>query len=497
MKSLLFVLLITSCSIQRSFTKKIASVHKEIQPSEINERIPPLKLNEDIDKFIQILEEVHINPYLNISKESYYRTADSLKKSITDSLTRQQFYQVFTPLVDLLKDSHTGVKFPEGIWKHNQYVANGLYFPIDVLLTADKKIYIKQDYSENHIPQMTQILSINSVNAEYIINTFLKYEPSPVERSSIKRLEGKFIDFMWWVLDFNGTYTVETNIGTFKVEGQTWNQYKKNRDAYRQTMFNEQINKTLKTIPDGTFLLKIPSFSGSPSEFKIRMEEQFKAIQREGYNNLIIDVRDNGGGNDDNGRTVIDYITDKPYSEALASVFIIRRSKRLNHYFRLQYKGIVRWMVTIRTATWFDKDLRKFYKSYLKTTLGENDTIYVPLKEPNENPYRFKGKVYVLSNHNSYSATTAFLGAIKDFGIGTIVGTESGDNPTEFGNNYYFELPNSRLLCHSSTTFMIRPSGDTDMTHGVIPDYYVEQTLEDTNNHIDTVLEYTLRLIGE
>jgi hypothetical protein len=501
MKQVLLVLLIfliSSCSIlQRSYEKKIASIHKEIQPSEINEKIPAIKLRADIDKFIQILEEVHVNPYLKISKESFYHAADSLKKSITDSLTRQQFYQVFTPFVDLLNDSHTGVKFPEGIWKYNQYVANGLYFPIDVLLTSDKRIYVKYDYSENNILQQAQILSINSVKAEEIINTFLKYEQSPVEKSSIKRLEGKFIDFMWWVLDFKGPYTVETNIGTYKVEGQTWDQYKKNRSALKQAINKSQDNKTLKTNTDKTFLLKISSFSGSPSEFKTKMEEQFKTIQLKGYDNLIIDVRDNSGGNDDNARTIIDYITSKPYSEALSSVFIIKRSKRLDNYFRLQYKGTVRWMITIRTATWFDKEFRKVYKSYLKTPYGENDTIYVPLKAPHENPYRFKGKVYVLANHNSYSATTAFLGAIKDYGIGTIIGTESGDNPTEFGNNYYFELPNTRLLCHSSATFMVRPSGGTDMTHGVIPDYYIEQTIEDTNNNIDTALEYTLRLINK
>jgi hypothetical protein len=497
MKLLLLLFLISSCTLQRPYEKKIASIHKEIQPSEINEKIPAIKLREDIDKFKQVLEEVHVNPYLKISKVRFYQVSDSLKNSITDSLSRFQFYQFFTPLVDLLNDSHTGVKFPEGIWKYNQYVANGLYFPIDVLLTPDKRIYVKYDYSGNNIPQQTQILSINSIKAEEIINTFLKYEQSPVEKSSIKRLEGKFIDFMWWVLDFKGPYSIETNIGTYKVNGQTWNQLKKNRSALKQAANQSQDNETLRKITNKTYLLKISSFSGSPSEFKTKMEEQFKTIKLKGYEILIIDVRDNGGGNDDNGRTVIDYITDKPYSEALASVFIIKRSKRLDNYFRLQYKGIVRWMITIRTATWFDKELRKVYKSYLKTPYGENDTIHVPLKAPHENPYRFKGRVYVLANHNSYSATTSFLGAIKDYGIGTIIGTESGDNPTEFGNNYYFELPHTRLLCHSSTTFMIRPNGDTDMTHGVIPDYYVEQKIEDTNNNIDTALEFILGLINK
>ena len=102
-----------------------------------------------------------------------------------------------------------------------------------------------------------------------------------------------------------------------------------------------------------------------------------------------------------------------------------------------------------------------------------------------------------MSNHNSYSATTAFLGAVKDYGLGTIIGTETGDCPTGFGQNLYFQLSNSSLRCHSSTTFMIRINGDTDMTHGVIPDYYIEQTIEDTVKNIDTILNYTFDLIDK
>jgi hypothetical protein len=33
------------------------------------------------------------------------------------------------------------------------------------------------------------------------------------------------------------------------------------------------------------------------------------------------------------------------------------------------------------------------------------------------------------------------------------------------------------------------------MTHGVKPDYYIEQTIEDTENNIDNILKYTLDLI--
>ena len=480
---------------QNCFAQKYSCKTNEIKPSEITEKIPAHQLHEDIDEFIDILEEVHVNPYMKISKDKFYQAIASLKRSISDSLNRQQFYQVFTPLVDLLNDSHTGVKFPSGIWRHYQYEANGLFFPMAIMVTKDKRIFVQRDFSESNIPDYTEILSINSKKSEDIINTFVKYDSSPIESSSIKRLERKFEDYLWWILDFRGPYTVETNIGTFNVDGQIWAEYVRNHDIFQNSNNSSDGNILLNEVDTSTCILKITSYSGSLSEFKIQIEGQFKMIQEKGYANLIIDVRDNGGGNDENGRTVLDFITDKPYSEALASTFMMKRSKRYEKYYNCKAPWVIRWMVNLRTVSWFNKEYRKLFKALLKTPRGENAIAHLPLNKPNENPHRFKGSVYVLSNHNSYSATTAFLGAVKDYGVGTIIGTETGDCPTGFGNNLYFELNNSRLRCHSSTTFMIRPNGDTDMTHGVIPDYYVEQTIEDTEKNIDTIFTYTLDLI--
>ena len=509
-----FFLLLLLVIFHHGFAQKYSCKTNEIKPSEITEKIPAHQLHEDIDEFIKILEEVHVNPYMKINKDLFYQAAENLKKSISDSLNRQQFYQVFTPLVDLINDSHTGVKFPSGIWKHYQYEADGLFFPMLIRTTKDKRIIVEGDFSESNIPENTEILSINSMKAEAIINTFLKYEHSPIETSSIKRLERKFHDFMWWILDFRGPYTVETEIGIFDVEGQTWSKYYENSKRFKQSTSSIQKKISLKELDAKTCILKISSYSGSEAEFKIQIEEQFKTIQEKAYENLIIDVRNNGGGNDNNGRTVLDYITDKPLSEALASTFMMKRSKRYEKSQKCDAPWIIRWMVNLRTISWFDKEYRKLLKALLKTPRGENAIAHLAsmdstenaarsknnifelsLIEPTENPHRFKGNVYALSNQNSYSATTAFLGAIKDYGLGTIIGTETGDCPTGFGQNLYFELNNSRLRCHSSTTFMIRVSGNTDMTHGVRPDYYVEQSIEDTEKNIDTILEKAKSLI--
>lgn len=494
MKSYLNLLILLIVSFN-CFAQKYPCKFQKIEPFEINEKIPTNMLHDDIVEFIEILEEVHVNPYMKISKEEFYNAADELKSSINDSLTRQQFYQVFTPLVDKLNDSHTGVVFPSEIYLQYEYVDGGLFLPILITTTKEKEIYIKHNLSEHNIPDNTKILSINSVKSEDIITTFLKYEHSPIEASSIKRLERKFVNYMWWVLDFRGPYIVETNIGTFSVQGQTWEEYKNKRDAYNQKHKSTEEKTSLKAVNEQTCVLRIKSFTGSAREFESKVEEQFKEIQQKGYKNLIIDVRNNGGGFDDNGKAVIDYITDKSYTIGLASKLMMKRSKRYDNRIKCKFPWAIRWMINLTTASWFDKENRLLFKHLKKVPYGENLNVQLPLQEPKENPYRFKGNVYALSNQYSYSATTAFLGAIKDYKIGTIIGTETGDCPTGFGNNFYFQLKNSKLRCHSSTTFMIRYSGDINMKHGVIPDYHVEQTTENSGKNKDAILDFTIELI--
>ena len=76
------ILLLISHNIN---AQKYSCKTDEVEPFEINEKISPNKLIEDIDEFIKILEEVHVNPYMKISKEEFYNATLELKNSIKDS----------------------------------------------------------------------------------------------------------------------------------------------------------------------------------------------------------------------------------------------------------------------------------------------------------------------------------------------------------------------------------------------------------------------------
>jgi hypothetical protein len=62
----------------------------------------------DINSMIKIIEDVHFNPYLHISKTSFAAKTDSIKKTIHDSIERKDFLLKLYSLTAFLEDGHAG-----------------------------------------------------------------------------------------------------------------------------------------------------------------------------------------------------------------------------------------------------------------------------------------------------------------------------------------------------------------------------------------------------
>lgn len=66
----------------------------------------------DIDLFVRTIEEVGVDPYINLSKDEYYREIQTLINRIDRPLTRREVLLLFAPVVNDLKLSHTHLLIP-------------------------------------------------------------------------------------------------------------------------------------------------------------------------------------------------------------------------------------------------------------------------------------------------------------------------------------------------------------------------------------------------
>jgi len=120
-------------------------------------------------------------------------------------------------------------------------------------------------------------------------------------------------------------------------------------------------------------------------------------------------------------------------------------------------------------------------------------------KEQDPNPLNFKGKIYVLINGNSFSASSVLSTQLQGTKRATFVGEETGGayNGTVAGMMKVYRLPNTKIeanigLLHIDSKYKTEVDG-----YGVKPDVEILPTYQDRLNKVDPELEWVLNDIEE
>ena len=197
----------------------------------------------------------------------------------------------------------------------------------------------------------------------------------------------------------------------------------------------------------------------------------FSEIRDRVSQNLIIDLRFNGGGNSRAGDYILNYITSKPY--CMYSGSDVKISKQVYE------KGLLGVLARLMRGRIFR------YRSRLK--------------RPHDMGFRFGGRVYALIGPATFSSASDFAAVLEDFDIATLVGEETGGLRECFGDCPRFTLPNSGIQFSVSHKrfFAPRPGPDDDK-RGTVPDIAVnDELLAPYMDAEDPVLAFTLNMIEE
>ena len=103
----------TRFEIQKNPMEHFFSQHKEIDSLQLNKTIPKELIHEDIDFMVKTIKQVHPNPFSYITRNNFYKKADSVKQTITDDITRLELQQTLSSFLTSINDGHTQIKFPE------------------------------------------------------------------------------------------------------------------------------------------------------------------------------------------------------------------------------------------------------------------------------------------------------------------------------------------------------------------------------------------------
>ncbi len=108
----------------------------------------------------------------------------------------------------------------------------------------------------------------------------------------------------------------------------------------------------------------------------------------------------------------------------------------------------------------------------------------------------YQGKIYLLVNSANSSATYYLASFLKQNGLATLVGQETGGNRRGLTGSqmFFLRLPNSKIEIDIPLigTYPLGPQPD----QGLLPDVYVKPSVEDVARGIDAEMEVVKRLIG-
>ncbi|MDD3833596.1 MAG: S41 family peptidase [Oscillospiraceae bacterium] len=174
-------------------------------------------------------------------------------------------------------------------------------------------------------------------------------------------------------------------------------------------------------------------------EYKNGLRDFFTAVQENNIRSVIVDLRNNPGGNSLVANEFIRYLPAESYLAGASEVRF----------------GSILW-----------KNKPQNPKNQHLTPV-------------------FLGKVYVLTGADTFSSAMDFATLISDNKLGTLVGEVPGNMPSSYGDILYFQTPNAQLIFTVSYKYFIRPDASKSDSP-LIPDVTV---------HAKDALIETIRLI--
>ena len=259
-------------------------------------------ISADLEVFVSFVKNTHPNLSRSANVDALEGKKNEIATRLTKDLSLRNAWMEMALLNPLFGDAHVGLRRPLAAIEAYQS-AGGMLFPGEVYFDSRNELRLKQEGGIDPV-----IVSINGYPAEKIVS-----ELEPRMRGETRKL-GRLImvryfpAFFWTAYGGFERYVVETKIG---------DHFRKiTLNPSKDEIKNEEVIGYELTFPRSDIaFLEIPSFNIVHLEqFQQFVQESFAAIAEIAPQNLVIDLRQNGGGASDLSDILARHITEKPFS---------------------------------------------------------------------------------------------------------------------------------------------------------------------------------------
>ncbi|RZK72440.1 MAG: hypothetical protein EOO85_19125 [Pedobacter sp.] len=442
------LLLLSTCFLNAQSVKEL-----------FEDKLSPALLIKDVDQAYKELNQNHPNLDWFIEKKKLTKKIDSLKKTIKEPLTRLEFRYKLLTVIQSIGDGHITLAMNVSSVSPNDYdnYFVNRFFPIQQFdfKLLDTSLYVTASLHNAGIPVGAQVLSLNGVTAKEVIRKMHKGICADGYNDTFKLFTlnaGVFSNVYSSTFGYQDSIKFEIQSGEVKKTVMV-----ATKSGTGKPLVASQNPSTFRFSNDWKYaVMKISSFDNSLSfQFGYQYESWFVDMMRAQNKTLVLDLRDNIGGDQNNATKLFALLIDRP-----------------------QYFGLV------------PKSYTDNSKKAAAASLNPGVTNQVI---PSKSAYT--GKIYLLVNGGTFSAAAILAADLKATNNNVIVvGEESGGGSEGCtgGTFKHVDLANSNLTLRYGEIPLKTLGNYPDKGRGLIPGIKIKYTIADILAKRDLEMDWVL-----
>jgi hypothetical protein len=411
--------------------------------------IPKSLAIDDINIALSRAEAVHPKLFWNVDRNLVLARKNALITALPDQARTMDVYLILSELVGMLGDGHVSVGRPRvGSGDAlDAYTKSGGFLLYVAGRPTSAGLRVVQSFA--HGVAVGDVLT--TINGQDAIGLFDRAIILQGGEPAFKRYVAmRAFPEALWDLNIEAPYRLEGIFsgkrGRVVVDAKTSLPMLAQHDK-------SDVGISSKELSDGSVLIRFDRMTGDPPRFREALRKIFIDIRAEKPPGIIVDLRNNGGGNSGLGDDLLDYLNDKPYRPFARETF--KASPECREFFE-----------------------KRFPDGYETTALrqmrdGDRHTWNIPVHPPAPNALRFNGPITFLIGPGTFSSANILANSVGDYHLATMIGRDTAEIPNNYGMPCPILLPNSRIELEVPSTYFVRANGDESDRSDVHPDINV------------------------
>lgn len=470
------------------------------------------KMRKDLEVFKKIRATANSGLYKYRGSQeidSIYNWAD---RQIDKSTTYRDFYNIISELTNFEGSLHNDTSIPNKIWQNLRKEESG-YFPLPIKWIEGKWVV---NFKNGEIPLGAEIISVNSIPITYLISLLGKYYTTDGKNLTGKRLGvrahfARYFRLRYGLQDkfkilfkennsTKGKDVILNSVSYAKYYQRFNKRYSRPFDQIYYADLDQNQKYSFKQIDSLSGILKIHSFgmgnesSTEHKDYAKFLDSVFTEIKKSNLKKLIVDIRQNGGGDDPNDLITYSYLAQRKFQENTQAWISFEKIPFLKYY-NIGIPKFIRPLVVGK----HNRELQEIFSlekngKYYQDEKSDDHKIRLP------NEIAFKGEVYLLISPAVASAGSLFASMVAGNKNTIVIGEETMGG--YYGHNGHtpleYKLPKSKIVTQFSIVNLEQDVLKTPIqryNRGIIPDFEVSQSFEDYLNQKDTQMNFVLDLI--